>query len=80
MINTVLGNIASIVEKYFLFAFFLPVVLFACALAGGIVVSIGPDSAIAAVENLSAARWAWTSALLVIVLVLAAYVLSALRK
>lgn len=80
MINTILGNIASIVEKYFLFAFFLPVVLFACALAGGIVVSIGPDSAIAAVENLSAARWAWTSALIVIVLILVAYVLSALRE
>jgi hypothetical protein len=80
MINTILGSIASIVEKNFLFAFFLPVLLFAFAVAAAVVVSIGPDSAVAAVENLSAARWAWTSALGVIVLIVAAYVLSALRE
>jgi hypothetical protein len=80
MINTILGNIASIVEKNFLFSFFLPVLLFACAIASAVVISIGPDPAIASIENLSAARWAWTSALVVIGLIVTAYVLSALRE
>ena len=79
MINTILGNIASVVEKEFLFASFLPTLLFIGALAatGGSV--LGMHAALSVIENMSATRLAWTSSAAVIVLVVIAYVLSALR-
>jgi hypothetical protein len=80
VINTILGSIASIVERNFLLGFFLPILLFFAALAAAVGVSIGLDSVLALVEALTATRWAWTSAAVVIGLVVAAYVLSALSE
>lgn len=80
MINTILGNIAGIVQKYFLFAFFLPTLLFATAVAGAFGAAIGLESTMAAVESSLATRWAWTSSLGAVALVAAAYILSALRE
>lgn len=79
MLNTILGKIGNIAEKDFLFSSFLPTLLFFSAIGTAVSFSLGLESLLAMIENLSATRLAWTSTVVAIGLIVAAYVVSALR-
>ena len=78
MINTILGTIASVVEKDFLFAAFLPAIIFLTAVAGTFGMVIGAEPLLAVIESTSAARLLWASTATVIGLIVMAYVLRAM--
>jgi hypothetical protein len=79
VINTLLGKIAGFFEKDFLFASFLPALLFGCALFLTLAAVVGTSSTVAFYESSSGWQHAGAAAALGLLVVVFAYVLSALR-
>jgi hypothetical protein len=79
VINTLLGKIAGFFDKDFLFASFLPALLFGAALLATLAAVVGISSTVAVYESGSAWQHAGAAVSLGLILVVFAYVLSALR-
>ena len=79
MINTLLGKVAGLYEKEFLFGSFVPALIFLSALAGAVAGVVGRGALWAWVDSWSATQNAVLTAVAGLVTVVFAYVLSALR-
>jgi len=80
MINMLLGKIAGFFEKDFLFASFLPALIFLSCVAATLAVVIGGDAIWSWVDSWSAVKKATITAICTLVIVVFAYVLHALRS
>lgn len=79
MINTLLGKVAALYEKEFLFGSFVPALIFLSALGGALAGVVGRGALWAWMESWSATQNAVNTAAAGLVTVVFAYVLSALR-
>jgi hypothetical protein len=79
VINTVLSGITSAFSKDFLFASFLPAILLMVAVGGAVTIAVGWDAVDVTAENLTATQMGAFSAGGMLIGVVIAYLLSAMR-